>query len=139
MIIFFIEISSVQTVTCYTCIDCGDPFNGNSANVTQSPSSCPYCYVRNFLFLSLHFLYLHQKLTVFMAYAPSRYIVKECVQTCTESGGSWGGSSLQVNCCSTTLCNNAFGIYYKYTWKNRFFLRIIPNIFMLFFINKIRQ
>ena len=55
-----------------------------------------------------------------MSYVPSRYIVKECVQTCTESSGSWGGSSLEVNCCSTTLCNNALRIYSK----NRFFFTI---------------
>jgi hypothetical protein len=74
-----------------------------------------------------------------MAYAPSQYIIKECVQTCTGSNGMFGGSSLAVSCCTTSLCNNALGIYYQSTWKNRFFFTIIPSLFMIFFIPKIRQ
>lgn len=55
----------------------------------------------------LYSLFSFQKLTVYMAYAPTNYIVKECVQTCTESSGVFGGSSLEVNCCTASLCNHA--------------------------------
>lgn len=41
-----LEISSVRTISCFQCADCGDPFNSNSPNVTRSPSTCYYCYVR---------------------------------------------------------------------------------------------
>ncbi|CAF3869568.1 unnamed protein product, partial [Rotaria sp. Silwood2] len=69
------------------------------------------------------------KLTVFMAYAP-RYIIKECVQTCTSTNGMWGGSSIEVNCCASSLCNNASGLYFQYAWKNRFLFTIISSLFM---------
>lgn len=41
-----------------------------------------------------------------MAYAPVNYIVKECVQTCTESSGIFGGASIEVNCCTSSMCND---------------------------------
>ncbi|CAF0903236.1 unnamed protein product [Rotaria sp. Silwood1] len=107
------KIRPVQTIACYTCIDCDDPFDANSPNVTQSLASCYYCY----------------KLTIFMAYAP-HYIIKDCVQTCTPTNAMWGGSSIEVNCCTSSLCNNALGLYFQYTWKNRFLLTIIPSLFM---------
>ncbi|CAF2858123.1 unnamed protein product [Rotaria sp. Silwood2] len=72
---------------------------------------------------------LFEKLTVFMAYAP-RYIIKECVQTCTSTNGMWGGSSIEVNCCASSLCNNASGLYFQYAWKNRFLFTIISSLFM---------
>ncbi|CAF2608545.1 unnamed protein product [Rotaria sp. Silwood2] len=108
---YFIEISPIQTIACYTCIDCGDPFDVRASNASQSLP----------------------KLTVYMAYAPTRYVVKECVQSCNESGYLFGGSSLQVNCCTSSFCNNALGLY---TLRNIFF--IISTLFILFFTGNIK-
>jgi len=69
-----------------------------------------------------------------MAFAPSRYIIKECVQICTELSGVFGGSSLEVNCCTSSLCNNALGVYYQYSWKIRFIFTIMSSLFLRFFV-----
>jgi len=47
------------------------------------------------------------------------YVIKECVQTCTESKGEWGGSSLEVNCCTSALCNNAVRSVDLSSWTKR--------------------
>lgn len=70
-----------------------------------------------------------------MAYAPSRYIVKECVQTCTESSGMFGGSSIEINCCSSSsLCNHGLKIY---TWKKQFLFTILSFVLTKIFLRKI--
>ncbi|CAF1052184.1 unnamed protein product [Rotaria sordida] len=117
LFMFLIQISPIQTIACYTCIDCGDPFDVQTSNAGQSLPVCAYCY----------------KLTVYMAYAPTRYVVKECVQSCNESGYLFGGSSLQVNCCTSSFCNDALGMS---TLRNIFI--IISAIFLLFFIGNIK-
>lgn len=47
------------------------------------------------------------------------YVIKECVQTCTESKGECGGSSLEVNCCTSALCNNAVRSVDLSSWTTR--------------------
>ncbi len=64
-----------------------------------------------------------------MSYAP-RFVLKECVQTCTEQGRMFGGSSHQINCCSGSFCNNALGMY---SWRN-----IVVLISTLVFIGYIK-
>ncbi len=70
-----------------------------------------------------------------MVYAPSCYVVKECTSTCR----ALSGSSLEVNCCTTSLCNNALGVYYSYSWKNRFILTVFSNLSMRFLYNSIKK